>query len=78
MNVAPPIVIDLGRARPQDVRELLHGAGKLLEELEEVMRLVQLNANRSNDNSDLNNSDLNNSNRHFVPVVAVYRPKRSP
>jgi hypothetical protein len=66
MSVAPPIVIDLGRARGKDVKELLHGAGELLEELEEVMRLVHHKANPSN------------SNRLLLPVVAVYRPRLEP
>jgi hypothetical protein len=63
MKIASPIVIDLGRARAKDVGDLLQGAGNLLEELEEVMRLVQLNAN------------WNNGETRLVPVVAVYRPR---
>jgi hypothetical protein len=60
MKVAPPIVVDLGRARPAKIRQFGTGAGQLADDVEEVMRLVRL---------DLGPADAN---RVFVPVVAVY------
>ena len=58
MPNAPPIVIDLGKVSNAQIKELFAGAGKLQEEVEEVMRLVK--AAQEDDG------------RILVPVVAVY------
>lgn len=60
MSVAPPIVIDLGKTRLEHVRQLPTGAGRLADDIQEVMRLVRLNANSES------------GNRVFLPVVVVY------
>lgn len=62
MTVAPPIVIDLGRVLGHEIEMLREGRGRLVEDLEEVMRLVRLRANPDDNNT-----------RIFLPIVAVYR-----
>jgi hypothetical protein len=61
MTVAPPIVIDLGRVPGREIDRLRQGRGPLVEDLEEVMRLVRLRA-RPDSNTTT-----------FLPIVAVYR-----
>jgi hypothetical protein len=60
MNVASPIVVHLGRVRKEHIGELRSGAGPIVEEIEEVMRLVRMNA------------DVESAKRFFLPVVVVY------
>ena len=62
MTVAPPIVIDLGRVLGREIEMLREGRGRLVEEVEEVMRLVRQRANPDD-----------NVTRIFLPIVAVYR-----
>jgi len=64
MSVTRPIVVDLGRARDAPIDRLRQGDGPLVEDVEEVMRLVRLQA------------DPDNSNRIFLPVVVIYRRGR--
>lgn len=63
-NVTAPVVVDLGTAEEQQVRELRGGTGRLVEELEEVLRLVRRDV------------DSGGGQRTFVPIVAVYTPDR--
>jgi hypothetical protein len=63
MNVKSPIVIDLGKTRDENVDQLRIGAGPIVEDLEEVMRLVRLNAGAEGEK------------RIFLPVVTVYGRK---
>ena len=64
MSVTRPIVVDLGRARDAPIDQLRQGGGPLVEDVEEVMRLIRLRA------------DPDNSNRIFLPVVVIYRRGR--
>jgi hypothetical protein len=64
MTIAAPIVIDLGEIRHSHVEELLRGGGKVLEETQEAMRLVQLRVAQKN------------GVRLLVPIVAVYAEPR--
>jgi len=66
MIIASPIVIDLGVAREMDIKELLHGTGKLLEEVEQVMRLVRERTAQESSKGVL------------IPVVAVYTKAEHP
>ncbi len=59
-KVAAPIVVDLGRTDAAKIRQFGDGAGQLVDDVEEVMRLVRLDAGPQG------------TNRVFVPVVAVY------
>lgn len=63
-TIAAPIVIDLGEIRHSHVEELLRGGGKVLEETQEAMRLVQLRVAQKN------------GVRLLVPIVAVYAEPR--
>jgi hypothetical protein len=54
----PPVVIDLGKVSNAQIKELFAGAGKLQEEIEEVMRLMK--------------AAPEGYGRILVPVVAVY------
>jgi hypothetical protein len=60
MNVMPPIVVRLGGARNEHIGALRSGAGPIIEDIEEVMRLVR------------RNPDLDAPNRIFLPLVVVY------
>ncbi len=62
MNITSPIVIYLGRTRNEQVDQLRSGAGQILEDIEEVMKLVRSSAGE------------NGEKRVFLPVVAVYSP----
>ncbi len=62
MNVTSPIVISLGTARNEQVDLLRSGAGQILEDIEEVMKLVRLSAGDNGDRCV------------FLPIVAVYSP----
>ena len=64
ITIAAPIVIDMGEIRHSHVEELLRGGGKVLEETQEVMRLVQLRVAQKN------------GVRLLVPIVAVYAEPR--
>jgi hypothetical protein len=59
-KVAAPIVVDLGRTRAAKIRQFGNGAGQLVDDIEEVMRLVRLDAGPQDPS------------RVFIPVVAVY------
>ena len=63
-KVAAPIVVDLGRTRDAKIRQFGDGAGQLVDDVEEVMRLVRRGAG------------ADSSNRIFLPVVVVYRRAR--
>jgi hypothetical protein len=60
MNVTSPIVVHLGRVRKEHIGELRAGAGPIVEDIEEVMQLVRMNA------------DLDGAKRIVLPVVVVY------
>jgi hypothetical protein len=64
LTIAAPNVIDLGEIRHSHVEELLRGGGKVLEETQEAMRLVQLRVAQKN------------GVRLLVPIVAVYAEPR--
>jgi hypothetical protein len=61
-NVTAPVVVDLGTAQEEQVRELRAGTGQLVDEVEEVLRLVRRDV------------DPGGGRRLFVPIVAVYTP----
>jgi hypothetical protein len=60
MKVTSPIVVHLGKVRKEHIGELRARAGPIVEDIEEVMRLVRMNA------------DLGVANRVVLPVVVVY------
>jgi hypothetical protein len=64
MSISLPIVVDLGRTEDEQVDLLRHGGGQILEDVEEVMRVIRRNANPDN------------GNKIFLPIVAVYRRTR--
>jgi hypothetical protein len=64
MSITLPIVVSLGRTRDEQVELLRQGGGQLVEDVEEVMRLVRQNAG----------PDCGN--KIFLPIVAVYRRAR--
>ena len=57
-----PIVIDLGKKRRKQVRDLKRGRGKLMNEVAEVLERVQ---------AEMGPGD----HRQLVPVVMIYRKK---
>jgi hypothetical protein len=59
-KIAAPIVIDLGKARPDDVDQLREGNGPLQDDVREVMRLVDTR------------SKAGEGKRVFLAIVAVY------
>ena len=59
-NVTLPIVVDLGKARRAEVEQLRKGAGPLVDDVEDVMRLVR------------SNLDTAGEKRILFPVVVVY------
>jgi hypothetical protein len=59
-RIAAPIVVDLGRARPDDVDQLREGNGPLQDDVREVMRLVGTRSKAGGDD------------RVFLAIVAVY------
>ena len=65
MTVAVPIVVDLGKISDQAIDELLGGGGQIIDDIEEVLKLIRVRA------------DLPVGNRLFLPVVAVFRRKRT-
>jgi hypothetical protein len=64
MSVVRPIVVDLGRPSDVQIEELRQGSGLLVEDIEEVMRLVRGAAG------------ADGGNKIFLPIVAVYRRER--
>jgi hypothetical protein len=60
MSIALPIVVDLGRTQDKHIDLLREGDGQILEDVEEVLRLVRRNANPDG------------GNKIFLPIVAVY------
>jgi hypothetical protein len=61
MTVLEPIVVDLGKASDAHVDEIREGTGRIVEDVEEVMRQVRLRV------------DADGQKRILLPVVAVYR-----
>lgn len=59
-KVAAPIVVDLGKARPDDVGQLREGNGPLQDDVREVMRLVEARPGAQREK------------RVFLAIVAVY------
>jgi hypothetical protein len=59
-KVKSPIVVDLGKTRRADVDELRNCAGRLVEDVEQVMRLVR---------ADL---DAQDDKRILLPLVVIY------
>ena len=60
MLVAPPIVVDLGKASDDELDLLMQGKGPLAEDIEEVMRLLR------------RDTGPQTGDRVFLPVVATY------
>jgi hypothetical protein len=60
MNVARPIVVDLGKVRQEHIEALSAGSGPLVAEIEEVNRLL------------CSHPDFDAAKRIFLPVVVVY------
>jgi hypothetical protein len=63
-NIAPPIVVELGRIPRADVKRLRRGDGPLADDVQETMRLLRLKAGP--DSAD----------RVFLPVVVLYTKAR--
>jgi hypothetical protein len=59
-NIAPPIVIELGKLRSADIEKPQEGDGRVAEDIKETMRLINLRVGP------------NRTNRVFVPVVVLY------
>ena len=60
MRVTRPIVVDLGKVRPEHIEALSAGSGPLIAEIEEVNRLL------------CSHPDLDAAKRILLPVVVVY------
>lgn len=58
-----PIVVDLGKKKKKQIRDLKRGSGKLMDEVAEVLNRVR--------DSLGSEADLKN----LVPVVVIYRKK---
>jgi hypothetical protein len=63
-NIAPPIVVELGKISHGEVRKLREGQGQVAEDVEEAMRLLRQRAGP--DRAD----------RVFVPIVVLYTKAR--
>jgi hypothetical protein len=63
-NVAPPIVVELGKISHGEVRKLREGQGQVAEDVEEAMRLLRQKAGPDR------------ANRVFVPIVVLYTKAR--
>jgi hypothetical protein len=63
-NIAPPIVVELGRISHADVEKLREGKGQAAEDVEELMRLLRLK------------SGPDRTDRVFVPIVVLYTKAR--
>ena len=63
-DVAPPIVIELGKISHGEVRKLREGQGQVAEDVEEAMRLLRQKAGPDR------------ANRVFVPIVVLYTKAR--
>lgn len=59
----PPIVVDLGKTRRSQIKDLKRGRGKLADEVQDVVARVR---------DDLGESA---SGMQFVPVVIIYKRK---
>ena len=64
MSIALPMVVDLGRTQDEHIDLLRQGDGQIIEDVEEVLRLVRRNANPDS------------GTKIFLPIVAVYRRAR--
>jgi hypothetical protein len=60
-----PIIVDLGKKKPKQIRALKRGSGKLMDEVGEVLNRVR--------DSLGSEADVKN----LVPVVIIYRKKES-
>lgn len=58
-----PIIIDLGKKKRKQIRDLKNGTGKLMAEVADVLNEV-----RANMGSDADG-------KQFIPVILVYRRK---
>jgi hypothetical protein len=65
MKKQPPIVVDLGKASRRRIKRLKRGKGPLRVEIEEVMARVRAQLEHEV------------AGKTFVPVIVVYRRKRS-
>jgi len=63
-NVAPPIVLELGKISRDEVRKLREGQGQVAEDVEEAMRLLRQKAGPDR------------AGRVFVPIVVLYTKAR--
>ena len=63
-KIASPIVVDLGRTRGANIRQFSEGVGQLVDDVEQVMRLVRQDAGPQDQT------------KVFVPIIAVYRRAR--
>ena len=61
-NIAPPIVVDLGEIAHADIERLRGGSGQIAEDVQEVMRLLNVRAEGSD--------------RVFLPLVMLYNKQR--
>jgi hypothetical protein len=59
-RITPPIVVDLGTARKEPIKQLHDGAGPLVDDIQAAMAYVHANA------------ELAGADRVFVPVVVIY------
>jgi hypothetical protein len=59
-DVAKPIVVRAGKVRDEHLRDLKSNTGRLLEDVDEVMRTIHSRQHLSHDN------------RVFVPVIVIY------
>lgn len=62
-NLNAPVIVDLGKAKRKNIKQLRQGRGKLLGDVEDAMREVTVSLGEQADGKQL------------VPVVLVYRKK---
>lgn len=62
--VNPPVIIDAGKAKRRNVRQLSRGCGKLMSDVDQAVAQV---TSTLGDQAD---------NKQVVPIVLVYRRKR--
>lgn len=63
-TVSDPVVIDLGKVRKKEIRELKRGDGKLMREVSHVMNEVRKALAEEM------------AGKHLVPVIILYKEKR--
>ena len=64
VETVTPIVIDLGKKKKKQLRDLKRGQGKLVDEVSEVLERVRADMGAKADAG------------HLVPVVMIYRKKQ--